>query len=129
MNGDQRRGRVAKNVLALRKMRQAFFQRDLFDEHAWTMLLVLFIGLAANEVIDVPVLLERANASSNAGRRWLQHLAADGYVVTREGEDDVVLTPLAIAKLRAFLDDVSKLNWNLPPGAVEAPEVPDPQNR
>ena len=68
------------------------------------MLLVLFVGLAGNEVVSEANLIARADVSVSAGRKWITHLIKDGQIADRQDDDDVILTPRAISQLRAFLD-------------------------
>jgi hypothetical protein len=121
MIGDQQRGVVARNILSLRSFREENFPRALFDEYAWNMLLLLFVGLANNEVVTERSLIKQADVTHNAGRRWIAHLVSDGQVVARNDGDDVILTEAATDALRAFLDRVSVLPWSSePPQAVPA---------
>ena len=89
--------------MALREFRAKKFPRELFDEHAWTMLLLLFVGLVNNEVVTEQSLIEQTNVTPSAGRRWIAHLVNDGQLTLRN-EGDVVLTHSATEALRAFLD-------------------------
>lgn len=82
------------------------FPSELFDEFAWNMMLHLFVGLANNELMTERALIEKAGASENAGRRWIEHLVKDGQVAERHDDDDVILTTDAINQLRIFLDEV-----------------------
>ncbi|RZL18156.1 MAG: hypothetical protein EOP64_12875 [Sphingomonas sp.] len=82
------------------------FPSELFDEFAWNMMLHLFVGLANNELMTERALIEKAGASENAGRRWIEHLVKDGQVAERRDDDDVILTTGAITQLRIFLDEV-----------------------
>ncbi len=125
MLGDQQRGVVARNILTLRAFREGIFPRELFDEYAWNMLLLLFAGLANNEVITERALIEQADVTVNAGRRWIAHLVGDGHIVARNDGDDVVLTQSAIQALREFLDRVSALPWSGLPSEAERPHVQD----
>lgn len=80
------------------------FPSEIFDEFAWNMLLVLFVGLAGNEVVSEAALIARAEVSVSAGRRWITHLIEDGQIADRHDDDDVILTPRAVSQLREFLD-------------------------
>jgi len=106
MIGDQARGEAAQCILEVRSLRKAMFPSELFDEFAWNMMLHLFVGLANNELMTERALIEKAGASENAGRRWIEHLVKDGQVAERRDDDDVILTTGAITQLRIFLDEV-----------------------
>lgn len=114
MTGDQHRGIVAQNILTLRSLRERSFPRELFDEYAWEMLLLLFVGLSNNETISESTLIERANVTLSTGRRWIAHLVSDGQVVDRDEGGDVFLTQAATESLRAFLDRIAALPWAEP---------------
>lgn len=105
MTGDQLRGETAQRILDVRSLRKVHFPSELFDEHAWHMMLVLFVGLANNETITEGNLIEITGAGEAAGQRWITHLLRDGQVAGRCDDDDVILTPAAISNLRKFLDD------------------------
>ena len=104
MTGDQKRRRTAMAILAVREMRCQLFPSEIFDEHAWTMLLQLFVSLADNETMTEQRLIDATNVSLGAGRRWIVHLVEDNQVIARESGDDVTLTCEAIERMRRFLD-------------------------
>ena len=104
MYGDQRRGQMAKNLIVVRTIRAESFPSELFDEHAWNMLLHLFSALTDNETVSEADLIRRADASLNFGRRWITHLVKDGQIEARSDGDDVALTASAIERMRMFLD-------------------------
>ena len=124
MLGDQERGVIARNILALRAFREDDFPRALFDEYAWDMLLLLFVGLSNNEIISESSLIKQADATPGAGRRWIAHLVDDGHVVARSDGDDVILTQSAVKALRTFLDRVSALPWSGELLQSKFPQVP-----
>lgn len=89
----------------MREMRCRIFPADIFDEHAWTMLLQLFVSLADNKVMTEDRLIALSGVSRESGRLWIKHLVVDDQIVTRLDGDDVVLTAKSIARMRKFLDD------------------------
>ena len=107
MTGDQRRLKTAMAILAVRRMRCQLFPSEIFDEHAWTMLLQLFVSLAENQTMTETALVHSAGASVGAGQRWIAHLVKDGQVVSSESGEDVALTGEAIERMRRFLDFAS----------------------
>lgn len=86
-------------------MRKVHFSSELFDDHAWHNMLVLFVGLANNQVITEGHLIGKTGAGEAAGHRWITHLVRDGRISERRDDDHVILTPMAIPKLREFLDE------------------------
>lgn len=105
MFGDRDRSKAAQAILVARAFRKRLFPSEIFDEYAWAMLLVLFIGFADGEVISEIALLERAGVSVPVGRRWIAHLVGEDQIELREDGDGVMLSENAITKLRIFLDE------------------------
>jgi hypothetical protein len=118
MMGDQDRGATAQAIIDVRFLRGVHFPSEIFDEFAWNILLILFVGLAANEIISEKVLIERAGVSIVAGRRWIAHLIQDGQVADRDDGEDVILSLQAISQLRRFLDEAKALGDQAPSKAV-----------
>ena len=110
MYGDQRRGQIAKNLIDVRALRKSSFPSELFDEHAWNMLLQLFSALTDNETVSESDLILRAGATPSFGRRWIMHLVKDGQIEAREDGDDVALTAGAIDRMRTFLDRADEVH-------------------
>jgi len=110
MTGDNNRAQTARRILAVRATRKRIFPSELFDEYAWNMLLILFASHVDNEEISEHVLLLRSGAGQTAGRRWIAHLVADGQVADRGDDDDVVLTPDCVARMRLFLDHADSVD-------------------
>lgn len=94
-------------ILAVRKMRLRIFPSDIFDEHAWTMLLQLFVALADNETMPESILIKQVGMSPSTGQRWLTHLVIDRQITALSDGGDVTLTEDAINRMRAFLDEAS----------------------
>jgi hypothetical protein len=105
MTNDQDRGLAAEDILAVRALRKRLFPSDIFDEHAWSMLLVLFVGHAKNEIISEQALLTRAAVSTASGSRWIAHLVEEGQIEPRLTNDVVALSNDALTNLRTFLDE------------------------
>ena len=105
MTNDQDRGLAAEDILAVRALRKRLFPSDIFDEHAWSMLLVLFVGYAKNEIISEQALLTRAAVSDATGRRWIAHLVEAGQIELKQINDVVALSNDALTNMRTFLDE------------------------
>jgi hypothetical protein len=104
MTGDQERRDAAENLLKMRARRKEYFPNELFDECAWTILLILFVSLADDQAVSETDLLASAGISVGAGRRWLNHLVQDGQVEQRNDGGNVILSDTAVAAMRGFLD-------------------------
>lgn len=112
MFGDRDRSKAAQAILVARAFRKRLFPSEIFDDHAWGMLLVLFIAFADGEVISEIALLERVGLSVTAGRRWIAHLVGEDQIELREGGGGVTLSETALTKLRIFLDEACDVsNW------------------
>lgn len=112
MFGDRDRSKAAQAILVARAFRKRLFPNEIFDEHAWGMLLVLFIAFADGEVISEIALLERVGLSVTAGRRWIAHLVGEDHIELREDGGGVTLSETALTKLRIFLDEACDVsNW------------------
>jgi hypothetical protein len=103
MHGDGLRVAKALELVADLERRYCFFPAALFDEHAWNMLLHLFICLFDNEVMPEARLIELVHASPETGRRWLSYLVKAGHVEAREDGGDVVMTAETLGRMRAYL--------------------------
>lgn len=105
MTGDQKRRKMAMALLSMRKMRCDSFPAEIFDEHAWTMLLQLFVSLADNETMTEERLVSISGLNIETGRRWIRHLVGDRQIEARLDGDDVILTSASISRMRDFLDN------------------------
>ena len=105
MKNDQDRGLAAEDILAVRALRKRLFPSDIFDEHAWSMLLILFVGYVKNEIISEQALMTRAEVSTASGSRWMAHLVEEGQIEPRQTNDVVALSNDALTNLRTFLDE------------------------
>jgi hypothetical protein len=104
MTGDRKRRKTAAALLAMRKMRCELFPAEIFDEHAWTMLLQIFVSLADNQTMTEDRLISLSGVSLKTGRLWIKHLVVDEQIEARSDGDDVILTPKSITAMRRFLD-------------------------
>lgn len=95
-------------ILVVRDMRRRIFPAEIFDEHAWTMLLRLFVSLADNDTIPESLLIAQAGMSQSTGRRWIAHLVDDQQIIARPGGGDITLTSEGIDRMRLFLDEASQ---------------------
>ena len=103
MQGDQICAQEALSILRSRARRYALFPAEIFDEHAWNMLLHLFVAHFDNEIMSESELIKRASTTIPVGRRWIAHLVTDAQVKARQDGEDVVLTAESIERLRQYL--------------------------
>jgi hypothetical protein len=104
MTGDQKRRATAQYLIKIREVRHESFPSELFDEHAWNMLLHLFVAMANNDVMTEAAMVQLSGASHSVGRRWLGHLLADERIEDRVEGDDIILTASSVSSMRLFLD-------------------------
>lgn len=100
--------RLARRVLRLRRKRTDHLPAELFGEHAWNLLLVLFIADAEGERLSARVASERADVDERVGARWITALEALELVASHERCDDghlVALTPKGVHAVEACMMD------------------------
>jgi hypothetical protein len=110
MNSDQERGKFASEILLVRDLRKRLFPSEIFDEHAWTMLLILFVGFAKDEMINETDLIRQSGVNESAGRRWISHLIEEDQIKPRVPNETVALTATAITQIRIFLDQAREVH-------------------
>jgi hypothetical protein len=101
--------RLAKSQLAFRRLRYTHFDHALFDEHAWDMLMILFVARCeGREIEDIELITETA-ARLPTGLRWLSMLEHDKRVArTVSGERILVtLTDEAATSMLQFFQDAA----------------------
>ena len=110
MKSDQERGKFASEILLVRDLRKRLFPSEIFDEHAWTMLLILFVGFADGEMITEPHLIQQSGVNESAGGRWISHLIEEDQIKPRVPNETVALTATAITQIRIFLDEAREVH-------------------
>ncbi|KQU61566.1 hypothetical protein ASG67_16325 [Sphingomonas sp. Leaf339] len=96
--------KVAQNLLSMREHRSRYFGSEIFDEHAWTMLLHLFVEQSAHQKTSESRLYHLVDVSHMVGKRWLNHLVQIHHVSVDDDEDEVTLTSTALERMTAFLE-------------------------
>lgn len=77
---DEKTLRLLDQITEARKQRCSYFQRDLFGEPAWDILLVLYAHALSQRKIAVTELSEAAGLPQTTTLRWLHALEADELV-------------------------------------------------
>lgn len=95
--------RVAKNLRAMRAQRSKFFPSNLFDEHAWTLLLHLYINKIEGARHSDEKLFSLVGVTAFVGQRWISHLLDDGQIGIDAETRCIVITDDAYARMRSFL--------------------------
>jgi hypothetical protein len=101
---------TAENLLRIRSLRSDVFPSEIFDEHAWNMLLHLFVAQAKGEEVSEASLVTLTGTSPDIGQRWLAHLVADAQVEPHADGSAVTLTSSARDCMEGFLRDASRIH-------------------
>lgn len=80
--------RLAQEEYADRQRRIAFFDKDLFGEPAWDMLLDLFIANASERRLSITALCYGSGAPQTTALRWINVLEDRGLIERRSDKQD-----------------------------------------
>lgn len=96
---------VARWQLEVRRLRYRDFPASLFDEHAWDMLLQLFVAGAATQRLTLDELAGAIGGTPSVCARWLRHLVDERQIEEEGGA--LSLTAAATEQMRRYLSTVS----------------------
>ncbi len=102
-----RQALTAERLLRMRALRWDYFRGDIFDEHGWNALLILFIAEARGRSMTGAQVVTECGAPENVGSSWLLHLSAEQLI--REDEGNVMLTDTTRAELSEYLTQVTHM--------------------
>ena len=102
--------RTAENLVRVRSLRAEIFPSDIFDEHAWNMMLRLFIAQANDHAMSESELITATGTPPGVGQRWLAHLVADEQIEPYADGGTIALTPSALDRMECFLRDASAIH-------------------
>ncbi|OWK27882.1 hypothetical protein [Sphingomonas dokdonensis] len=91
----------AQQVLSVRDRRSEYFPAQLFDEHAWDLLLYLFLAARNGGETDPASVGKTLRVRTEVLERWIKVLEQDAVVVVKG--DFLRLTDDADAKMEALL--------------------------
>lgn len=91
---------MAKTQVALRALRYGHFPADIFDEHAWDMMLHMYIAHLRGQTIYADNVINLTSKNKSIGDRWIRHLLGEGLAAA-DGEV-VRLTDAAIGQMDAY---------------------------
>jgi DNA-binding MarR family transcriptional regulator len=99
---------VALSRYRQRRLRNRYFEPDLFRDPAWDILLDLFVAHGGRKQISLSSASLAAEVSAATGSRWIAKLEQQGLVERSARADDgrlvyVQITPLAIGKMTELL--------------------------
>lgn len=70
----------ARRLVRERELRTHFFSRSIFGEHAWDILLILYISEASGRSFTLRRLAERIDAPLSTTQRWIGYLRKERLV-------------------------------------------------
>jgi len=78
----------AKYQYESRRVRERFFEKKIFGEPAWDMLLELYAGELNDEKISTTNLILSSSAPNSTALRWIKHLEDAGLVTKQSSHLD-----------------------------------------
>jgi DNA-binding MarR family transcriptional regulator len=81
-------GRLAKRLIKHRRERYALFDRTLFADPAWEILLALTVAECAQERLTVSKLCQRVDVPMTTTLRWIGIMTDAGLLVRRDDTTD-----------------------------------------
>lgn len=106
MHGDERRAQIAKMILSARLNRNVLFPSNMFNDHAWIILLTLFVAHAENRILSKSEVIHKLGANVETCTRWIKYLIQSRQVFDIENGKDLILSDETISRLRSLFDDV-----------------------
>jgi DNA-binding MarR family transcriptional regulator len=79
---------VARNQYRGRRVRERYFDKKIFGEPAWDMLLELYASEINEEKISTSNLILSSSSPSSTALRWIKHLEDHGMVVKKSSPID-----------------------------------------
>lgn len=107
---DSDSARTAENLMLVRSLRADVFPSEIFDEHAWNMMLRLFVAQARNHAVTESDLIALTGTPREVGQRWLAHLVADTQVEPYTEGGVLALTRPAFTRMEGFLRKASRVH-------------------
>jgi hypothetical protein len=107
MDRDDQRLALAHKISLQRSIRMTEFPHEMFDEHAWVMLLTAYQREAAGETYTAADIATMSGTTIENGTRWLKWLRQDGFVTLEDNvsvDGPLRLTALAIERMNRYLD-------------------------
>lgn len=101
---------TAKNLVRVRRLRAEVFPSDIFDEHAWNMMLRLFVAHANEDCLSEGEFIAATGTAPGVGQRWLAHLVADEQIEPYAAGSTIALTLAALDRVEGFLRGASAIH-------------------
>jgi hypothetical protein len=96
--------RRAKDLLEVMQSRDAILGADLFADHAWASLLIIYVAEAESRIATVGSIVAQLNISRSTLMRWLRVLQSKSLIDHIDMDLDAVqLTQTGIARIERLL--------------------------
>lgn len=115
---------TAHRLLQMRSLRWEYFSGELFDEHGWNLLLILFAANGEGRIVTASQASKESGATAIVGQRWFKHLELQGLITVEDGAG-IALTALTRAEMAQYLLEAATLldrANDAPSGASETQE-------
>ncbi len=104
---------MIREMISLRRLRDSYFQKDLFADPAWDILLDLMASQLEGRRVSVSSLCIAAAVPATTALRWITAMTESGMLVRRHDPDDarrvfIGLSGEAEAMLRQYLVDAQQ---------------------
>lgn len=94
---DEKLATIALSIYRARRRRAKLFNKLLFSEPAWDMLLDLFIASVRGRVVSPQSLCSAADVPEAVGLRWIEVLFREGLIRRRDVDVDGQVTSIEIS--------------------------------
>lgn len=96
-----------RNLIKLRRLRDSFFDKDLFADPAWDILLDLMAATLEGQNVSVSSLCIAAAVPPTTALRWITAMTESGMLLRRQDPEDarrvfIILSDEVIAKLNDY---------------------------
>jgi DNA-binding MarR family transcriptional regulator len=103
---------LVRDILRMRRGREAVFGRELFGEPAWDLLLELYAAEVMHRHMSVSDACEASAVPATTALRWIQKLEKDGWVKRQADPFDgrrfwISLTERGTTAMRSYLSEVA----------------------
>ena len=107
-----RHGRAVKATMAVRELRGLYFNRNLFADPAWDLLLELYQAHLEQRRLSVSALLKAGGQPATTNLRWLAKLERDALAERVNDKLDarriwVSLSPKGADVMKRYFDEVA----------------------
>ncbi|MEE9432619.1 MAG: MarR family winged helix-turn-helix transcriptional regulator [Sphingorhabdus sp.] len=101
-----------QNLIRLRRMRETFFDADLFADPAWDILLDLMAARMDGKNVSVSSLCIAAAVPATTALRWITGMTQNGMLIRQLDPDDarrvfIELSPDTVQRLERYLTEIS----------------------